>query len=126
MAMVSDEAARGTEAWTADIDVSMYLHKHKHTKAGEHNATLGFSKVRYAEDIAPFVVQMRPDSLLVEPTKVTARQAVLAWLGANRAASMFEAATWLQEQGHCGKTRAYKLLGELSGAWNWPVHRGVD
>ena len=120
--LISEEAARGTEAWAADIDVSMYLHKHRRIKDSAHTATLGFSKVRYSDDIAPFPVQMRPGSLLIEPIRQTARQMLLAWHAANPTATLQEAVAWLQKSDLCGQSRAYKLVAELDSTRGWKFH----
>lgn len=107
-----EEAARGTGAWLDDADTGLHLDKVRGTKGGGHVATLTFSKCRTTEEPPPMLVRMHSDTLLVEPTKPSARQALAGWRLANISSSAEDGRNWLIAQGICGRTQAYKHAAE--------------
>ena len=107
-----EEAARGTGAWLDDADTGLHLTRQRETRGG-HICTLTFSKCRTSEEPPPMVLKMVEDTLLITPTKPTARQSLLAWRQVNPNATREQARTWLQEQHLGGRSLAYRLVAEI-------------
>ncbi len=107
-----DEAARGSSAWLDDCDTGLHLTRMHETRTGETVATLSFSKCRTMEEPQPMSLRMLPDTLLLEPTKPTTRQRLLAWLAANPAATREAAIEFLLRDGKCSRSLVYRLVAE--------------
>lgn len=107
-----EEAARGTGAWLDDADTGLHLTRQRETKGG-HLCTLSFSKCRTTEEPPAMVLRMHEDTLLIEPTRATARQQLVAWKQQHPEASRQEAREWFQSTKLGGRTLGYRLVAEL-------------
>jgi len=112
----AEEAARGTGAWLDDADTGLHLTRVRGNHTDGHVCSLTFSKCRTTEEPPALVLKMHEDSLLVEPTKPSTRQAVWAWRQAHPQATKEEAREWFLGQKLGGRSLAYRLIGELWGA----------
>lgn|SRR3990167_209898 len=108
----AEEAARGTGAWLDDADTGLHLTRVRGSSDG-HVCSLTFSKCRTTEEPPALILRMHEESLLVEPTKPSARQALWTWRQEHPKATKEEAREWFLKQKLGGRSLAYRLVSEL-------------
>lgn len=107
-----EEAARGTGAWLDDADTGLHLTRQRETKDG-HLCTLSFSKCRTTEEPPPMFLRMHEDTLIIEPTKLTARQRLVTWRQQFPSATREQAREWFVGEKVGSRALGYRLVAEL-------------
>lgn len=104
---------RGSSAWLADSDLGMRVKGFQNPISGG-NVTVSFPRVRFCPEQEPLTLEMRDESLLLEPKMdEQATDLVTRYLSLRPDAERIDIANFLAEEHDYSKSQAYKAINAV-------------